>query len=223
MATSLEYMFGFLWWLLGQPLHSLSRISPIKLASNKHMYKLSWFVTEGLSRPRICLMVFGKSQKDFTFRARFSLFFFPTFLPPFLFSSILPFLPSFLKSLFVFSFLQTKKFKVPVARVTSRKPSRRGSALSLSRTSGASSPQSSMVSVNPGSDEPQSVITQATGSKDVEDNESSSAKPEEEPLHVSKSYLRSDQSALTLSWNQISRAPRAPPSPHSGKGDTWVP
>ncbi|XP_007189544.2 coiled-coil domain-containing protein 60 isoform X1 [Balaenoptera acutorostrata] len=85
--------------------------------------------------------------------------------------------------------LKTKKFKVPVARVTSRKPSRRGSALSLSRTSGASSPQSSMVSVNPGSDEPQSVITQATGSKDVEDNESSSAKPEEEPLHVNLQKL----------------------------------
>ncbi|TKC50897.1 hypothetical protein EI555_010071 [Monodon monoceros] len=93
---------------------------------------------------------------------------------------------------------KTKRFKVPVARVTSRKPSRRGSTLSLSRTSGGSSPQSSMVSVNPGSDEPQSVITQATGSKDVEDSESSSAKPEEEPLHVSKSFLRSDESALTL-------------------------
>lgn len=56
-----------------------------------------------------------------------------------------------------------------------------------------------MISVNPGSDEPQSVITQATGSKDIEDNESSSTKPEEEPLHVSKSYLRSDQSSPTLS------------------------
>ncbi|XP_022453558.1 coiled-coil domain-containing protein 60 isoform X4 [Delphinapterus leucas] len=84
---------------------------------------------------------------------------------------------------------KTKRFKVPVARVTSRKPSRRGSTLSLSRTSGGSSPQSSMVSVNPGSDEPQSVITQATGSKDVEDSESSSAKPEEEPLHVNLQKL----------------------------------
>nr|XP_030716246.1 coiled-coil domain-containing protein 60 isoform X3 [Globicephala melas] len=84
---------------------------------------------------------------------------------------------------------KTKRFKVPVARVTSYKPSRRGSTLSLSRTSGGSSPQSSMVSVNPGSDEPQSVIPQATGSKDVEDSESSSAKPEEEPLHVNLQKL----------------------------------
>ncbi|XP_033692811.1 coiled-coil domain-containing protein 60 isoform X6 [Tursiops truncatus] len=84
---------------------------------------------------------------------------------------------------------KTKRFKVPVARITSYKPSRRGSTLSLSRTSGGSSPQSSMVSVNPGSDEPQSVITQATGSKDVEDSESSSAKPEEEPLHVNLQKL----------------------------------
>ncbi|KAB0392723.1 hypothetical protein E2I00_013152 [Balaenoptera physalus] len=84
---------------------------------------------------------------------------------------------------------KTKKFRVPVARVTSRKPSRRGSTLSPSRTSGGSSPQSSLVSVNPGSEEPQSVITQATGSKDVEDNESSSAKPEEEPLHVNLQKL----------------------------------
>ena len=112
----------------------------------------------------------------------------PTFcyfssLPP-------PLLPSFfLKSPFLISFLQTKKFKIPVARPTTRKPSRRGSTLSLSRTSGGSSPQSSMVSVNPGSDEPPSVITQAIGSKDIEDNESSSTKPEEEPLHVSKSCL----------------------------------
>nr|XP_025123401.1 coiled-coil domain-containing protein 60 isoform X3 [Bubalus bubalis] len=84
---------------------------------------------------------------------------------------------------------KTKKFKIPVARPTTRKPSRRGSTLSLSRTSGGSSPQSSMVSVNPGSDEPPSVITQATGSKDIEDNESSSTKPEEEPLHVNLQKL----------------------------------
>ncbi|XP_047554536.1 coiled-coil domain-containing protein 60 [Lutra lutra] len=84
---------------------------------------------------------------------------------------------------------KTKKFKIPVLRVTSRKPSRRGSTLSLSRTSGGSSPQSSMVSMNPGSDEPPSVITQATGSKDIEDNESSSTKPDEEPLHVNLQKL----------------------------------
>lgn len=110
-----------------------------------------------------------------------------------------PLLPSFfLKFPFLIYFLQTKKFKIPVARPTTRKPSRRGSTLSLSRTSGGSSPQSSMISVIPGSDEPPSVIIQATGSKDIEDNESSSTKPEEEPLHISKSCLRSDQSVLTL-------------------------
>lgn len=83
-------------------------------------------------------------------------------------------------------------------RVTNRKPSRRGSTLSLSRASGGSSPQSSMISVNPGSDEPPSVNTQVTSSKDIEDNESSSTKPDEEPLYMSKSYLRSDSSTLTL-------------------------
>ncbi|XP_072809191.1 coiled-coil domain-containing protein 60 isoform X4 [Vicugna pacos] len=83
---------------------------------------------------------------------------------------------------------KTKKSKIPVIRATSRKPSRRGSTLSLSRTSGGSSPQS-MVSGNPGSDEPQSVITQAMGSKDVEDNESSSTKPDEEPLHANLQKL----------------------------------
>ncbi|XP_044897052.1 coiled-coil domain-containing protein 60 isoform X2 [Felis catus] len=84
---------------------------------------------------------------------------------------------------------KSKKFKIPILRVTNRKPSRRGSTLSLSRTSGASSPQSSMMSMNPGSDEPQSVITQATGSKDIEDNESSSTKPDEEPLHINLQKL----------------------------------
>ncbi|XP_055461694.1 coiled-coil domain-containing protein 60 isoform X3 [Psammomys obesus] len=80
---------------------------------------------------------------------------------------------------------KTKKFKVPAIRTASRKLSRRASTLSLSRTSGGSSPQSSMLSVNPGSDELPSVVTQGTGtgSKDIEDNESSSTKPEEEPLH----------------------------------------
>ncbi|XP_030148302.1 coiled-coil domain-containing protein 60 [Lynx canadensis] len=82
-----------------------------------------------------------------------------------------------------------KKIQIPILRVTNRKPSRRGSTLSLSRTSGGSSPQSSMMSMNPGSDEPQSVITQATGSKDIEDNESSSTKPDEEPLHINLQKL----------------------------------
>ena len=138
-------------------------------------------------------------------------FFLPSLPSP---PSLPPPLPSFfLKSPFLISFLQTKKFKIPVARPTTRKPSRRGSTLSLSRTSGGSSPQSSMVSVNPGSDEPPSVVTQATGSKDIEDNESSSTKPEEEPLHVGKSCLRPDQSAPTLPWSQTPRAPQASPLP----------
>ncbi|XP_045390654.1 coiled-coil domain-containing protein 60 isoform X2 [Lemur catta] len=94
---------------------------------------------------------------------------------------------------------KTKKLKIPTMRVTSRKPSRRGSTLSLSRTSGGSSPQSSMISVNPGSDEPQSVITQVTGSKDIEDNESSSTKPEEEPIHI---YLLK---LLELVWEDARR------------------
>uniref|UniRef100_A0A8C2MSW3 Coiled-coil domain containing 60 n=2 Tax=Cricetulus griseus TaxID=10029 RepID=A0A8C2MSW3_CRIGR len=76
---------------------------------------------------------------------------------------------------------KTKKLKAPAIRTASRKPSRRGSTLSLTRTSGGSSPQSSMISVNPGSDEPPSV---ATGSKDIEDNESWSTKPDEETLHI---------------------------------------
>ncbi|XP_057621801.1 coiled-coil domain-containing protein 60 isoform X2 [Chionomys nivalis] len=74
---------------------------------------------------------------------------------------------------------KTKKFKIPTIRTASRKPSRRGSTLSLTRTSGGSSPQSSMLSVNPGSDEPPSVA-----SKDIEDNESWSTKQDEETLHV---------------------------------------
>nr|XP_021531165.1 coiled-coil domain-containing protein 60 isoform X1 [Aotus nancymaae] len=84
---------------------------------------------------------------------------------------------------------KTKKFKTPAMRVTSRKPSRRGSTLSLSRTSGGSSPQSSMVSVNPGSEEPPNVNTQVTSSKDIEDNESSSTKPDEEALHINLQKL----------------------------------
>lgn len=77
---------------------------------------------------------------------------------------------------------KTKKFKAPAIRsLATRKSSRRGSALSLTWTSGGSSPQSSMMSVNPSSDEP-------TGSKDIED-ESSSTKPEEEVLHLNLQKL----------------------------------
>lgn len=103
-----------------------------------------------------------------------------SFPSPFLYSPLLSDILSFI------SFLQTKKFKIPTVRTASRKPSRRGSTLSLTRTSGCSSPQSSMISVNPGSDEPPSVA-----SKDIEDNESWSTKQDEETLHVRKSYLRS--------------------------------
>ncbi|KAI5946669.1 Coiled-coil domain-containing protein 60 [Manis javanica] len=77
-----------------------------------------------------------------------------------------------------------KKFKIPTQHATSHKPSWRGSVLSLSWTSGGSSPRGSMLSVIPGSEEPLSVNTQATGSKDMEDNESSSTKPDEEPVHT---------------------------------------
>ncbi|XP_016005035.1 coiled-coil domain-containing protein 60 [Rousettus aegyptiacus] len=94
---------------------------------------------------------------------------------------------------------KSKKFKIPAPRATSRKLSRRGSTLSLSRTSGGSSPQSSMLSMNPGSDEPPSVINQATGSKDIEDNESSSTKPDEEPLHVNLQKL------LEMVWEESRR------------------
>uniref|UniRef100_G1SXN9 Coiled-coil domain containing 60 n=1 Tax=Oryctolagus cuniculus TaxID=9986 RepID=G1SXN9_RABIT len=84
---------------------------------------------------------------------------------------------------------KTKKFKIPCTRTTCRKPSRRGSMVSLSRISGGSSPQSSMVSINPSSDEPQSMLTQVTSSKDIEDNESSSTKLDEEVLHINLQKL----------------------------------
>ncbi|XP_058137434.1 coiled-coil domain-containing protein 60 isoform X5 [Dasypus novemcinctus] len=104
---------------------------------------------------------------------------------------------------------QTKKLKVPTVRTTSRKPSRRGSTLSLSRTSGGSSPQSSMLSVNPGSDEPPSVATQVTGSKDIEDNDSSSTKQDEEPLHINLQKLlemvREDARRTVMMENGLQR------------------
>uniref|UniRef100_A0A8C9QP68 Coiled-coil domain containing 60 n=1 Tax=Spermophilus dauricus TaxID=99837 RepID=A0A8C9QP68_SPEDA len=108
---------------------------------------------------------------------------------------------------------KTKKFKIPVIRAVSRRLSRRGSTISLSRTSGASSPQSSMISMNPGSDEPPSVATQVTGSKDVEDNESSSTKPDEEPLHINLQKLlemaREDARRTVMMENELQRkAPR---------------
>ncbi|XP_008141152.1 coiled-coil domain-containing protein 60 [Eptesicus fuscus] len=83
---------------------------------------------------------------------------------------------------------KTKKFKTPTQRATSRKPSRRGSVLSLSRASAGSSPLSSMISMNPGSDEPPSVTVQAAGNKDIEDTESSSTRPDED-LHISLQKL----------------------------------
>ncbi|XP_074058349.1 coiled-coil domain-containing protein 60 [Macrotis lagotis] len=79
-----------------------------------------------------------------------------------------------------------KRYKMPTTRtLTVRKTSRRPSTISLSRTSGGSSPQSSMLSMNPTySDEPQSTMTLGTSSKDMEDNESSSTKLDEENLPV---------------------------------------
>ncbi|KAF7486563.1 Hypothetical predicted protein [Marmota monax] len=104
---------------------------------------------------------------------------------------------------------RTKKFKIPVIRAVSRRLSRRGSTISLSRTSGASSPQSSMISMNPGSDEHPSVATQVTGSKDVEDNESSSTKPDEEPLHINLQKLlemvREDARRTVMMENEMQR------------------
>ncbi|XP_072456401.1 coiled-coil domain-containing protein 60 isoform X2 [Notamacropus eugenii] len=86
---------------------------------------------------------------------------------------------------------KSKKYKIPGPRIiASRKPSRRASTISLTRTSGGSSPQSSMLSVNPtGSDEPQSTVTLGTSSKDLEDNESSSTKQDEENIPVSLQKL----------------------------------
>ncbi|XP_023576701.1 coiled-coil domain-containing protein 60 [Octodon degus] len=104
---------------------------------------------------------------------------------------------------------KTTKFKLPVIRNAIHKPSRRGSILSLSRTSGGSSPHSSMISVNPGSDEPQSLITQGTSSKDIEDNESSSTKPDEEPLHIYLQKLlemvREDARRTIMMENELQR------------------
>ncbi|XP_006865567.1 PREDICTED: coiled-coil domain-containing protein 60 [Chrysochloris asiatica] len=100
---------------------------------------------------------------------------------------------------FITSSKQTKKLKIPAPRTTARKPSRKGSTPSLSRTSGGSSPQSSMISVNPGSDELPSMVTQGTGSKDIEDNESCSTKPDEEPLHINLQKL------LEMVWEDARR------------------
>uniref|UniRef100_A0A8C5KUX3 Coiled-coil domain containing 60 n=1 Tax=Jaculus jaculus TaxID=51337 RepID=A0A8C5KUX3_JACJA len=90
---------------------------------------------------------------------------------------------------------KSKKFKVPAGRMMTRRQSRRGSTVSLSRASGGSSPQSSMMSVNPGSDE----LPSATGSKDIEDNESSSTRPDEEPLHTNLQKL------LEMVWEDAHR------------------
>uniref|UniRef100_A0A452TWX0 Coiled-coil domain containing 60 n=1 Tax=Ursus maritimus TaxID=29073 RepID=A0A452TWX0_URSMA len=110
---------------------------------------------------------------------------------------------------------KTKKSKIPVVRV-SHKPSRRGFTLGPSRTSGASSLQSSMVSTNPGSDEPTGVITQGTGSKKTEDNESPPTKPDEEPLHINLQKLlemvREDARRTVMMENGMQRkAPRYTP------------
>ncbi|XP_044541383.1 coiled-coil domain-containing protein 60 [Gracilinanus agilis] len=86
---------------------------------------------------------------------------------------------------------KTKKYKMPAARfVAMRKSSRKASTISLTRTSGGSSPQSSMLSVNPtGSDDPQSSATVGTSSKELEDNESSSTKQDDESIPISLQKL----------------------------------
>ncbi|CAO2629370.1 Coiled-coil domain-containing protein 60 [Lemmus lemmus] len=118
---------------------------------------------------------------------------------------------------------KTKKLKIPTFRTASRKPSRRGSTLSLTRTSGGSSPQSSMMSVNPGSDEPPSVVTQA--SKDIEDNESWSTKQDEETLHIHLQKLlemvREDaRRAIIMMTEMQKRNPRYVPSVQSKSHDS---
>ncbi|XP_072579065.1 coiled-coil domain-containing protein 60 [Vulpes vulpes] len=118
-----------------------------------------------------------------------------------------------------------KTKKPPVLRVTSGKPSWRGCTLSLSRTSGGSSPQSSMVSMNPGSDEPLSVITQVTGSKDIEDNDSFSTKPDEELLHINLQKLlemvREDaQRTVTLENRMQKKASSILPMIRQNKSDS---
>ncbi|XP_072658855.1 coiled-coil domain-containing protein 60 isoform X1 [Canis lupus baileyi] len=116
-----------------------------------------------------------------------------------------------------------KTKKPPVLRVTSGKPSWRGCTLSLSRTSGGSSPQSSMVSMNPGSDEPLSMITQATGS--IEDNDSFSTKPDEELLHINLQKLlemvREDaQRTVTLENRMQKKASSILPMIRQNKSDS---
>ncbi|XP_035562224.1 coiled-coil domain-containing protein 60 isoform X2 [Canis lupus dingo] len=116
-----------------------------------------------------------------------------------------------------------KTKKPPVLRVTSGKPSWRGCTLSLSRTSGGSSPQSSMVSMNPGSDEPLSMITQATGS--IEDSDSFSTKPDEELLHINLQKLlemvREDaQRTVTLENRMQKKASSILPMIRQNKSDS---
>ncbi|XP_008067500.1 coiled-coil domain-containing protein 60 [Carlito syrichta] len=94
---------------------------------------------------------------------------------------------------------KTKEFKIPVMQTTSHKSSQRGSTRNLTRISAGSSTQSSMVSVNPGSDELPSVATPVAGSKDIEENESSSTKSDEEPLHF---HL---QKLLEMAWEDARR------------------
>ncbi|XP_051828859.1 coiled-coil domain-containing protein 60 isoform X2 [Antechinus flavipes] len=86
---------------------------------------------------------------------------------------------------------KSKKYKMPGPRImTARKASRKASTISLTRTSGGSSPQSSMLSVNPpGSDEPQSTVTLGTSSKDLDDNESSSTKADDDNIPISLQKL----------------------------------
>uniref|UniRef100_G1MC77 Coiled-coil domain containing 60 n=1 Tax=Ailuropoda melanoleuca TaxID=9646 RepID=G1MC77_AILME len=119
---------------------------------------------------------------------------------------------------------KTKKSKIPVLRV-SHKPSRRGFTLGPSRTSGGSSQQSSMVSTNPGSDEPAGVITQGTGSKKTEDNESPLTKPDEEPLHINLQKLlemvREDARRTVMMENGMQRkAPSILPMLRQTKRDS---
>ncbi|GAB1290073.1 Coiled-coil domain-containing protein 60 [Apodemus speciosus] len=95
-----------------------------------------------------------------------------------------------------------RKSKPPPSAQPAASPASEAPPSACLRTSGGSSPQSSMMSMNPSSDDP-------TGSKDIEDNESSSTKPEEEILHFNLQKLlemvREDARRTILVENEVQK------------------
>lgn len=183
----------------GQSWHSLNRVEvPSNLPVVIHTCKWRHCVA-GFPHPKYISWCLERVKRIYIQSQGFAFFFLP--LPA-------PLLPSFfLKFLFLIYFLQTKKFKIPVARPTTRKPSGGLHPQSVLGRVEGHPPRAAWSPWSRSSDEPPSVIIQATGSKDIEDNESSSTKPEEEPLHISKSCLRSGQSVLTLPWSPGIKSP----------------